>query len=184
MTAAWLLVPLLGTLAISFFVQPALQPKYLIALLPAAAIILARNRSVVIAALLVVSLLGVGNWYATGIKADWRSAGAWVQQQVQPGDGIVFEPNYLRIAFGYYARVAEPVDAALPWSAFDLQGARADIPAMLAKQRIWLVQGYAGDAQVPGDVQAALDQFGVVDERFFGGNQVRISLLEKPPPQP
>jgi mannosyltransferase len=178
--ALWLIVPIVGTLAITYLVQPVLQPKYLIAVLPAAAIILARNRPLAIAVLLAVSLIGVGNWYVNGVKDDWRSAVAWVESEARPGDGIVFEPTYLRAAFGYYGQVGQPLDLAVPWSASNLAGGSPDIPGIMASDRIWLVQGHADYDVMNDSVRSALSGLEVVEERTYTGpGHIRMTLLER-----
>ena len=162
--AIWLIVPIVGTLAITYLVQPVLQPKYVIAVLPAAAIILARNRPVAIAVLLAVSLVGVGNWYAFGEKDDWRGAAAWVTSELRPTDGIVFEPSFLRPAFDYYAGDVDPLDRS------------ANIET---RDRVWLVQGHIPYDQVSEAVKEELSGFEVVEARDFGPDMVRITLMER-----
>ena len=174
-----LLVPIIGTLAITFLFQPVHQSRYVIAILPAAAIILARNRPVAIAVLLAVSLVGVGTWYRHDEKPDWRGAAAWVSADVQPGDGIVFAPGYLRSIFGYYAHVGDPLNPAVPWTESDLSSGPPDIPGILARSRIWLVEGHG--SLMPAGLPEALAAFQAVDVRDYGANGVRVSLLVKPP---
>jgi hypothetical protein len=174
--ALWLIVPIVGTLAITYLVQPVLQPKYLIAVLPAAAIILARNRPVAIAVLLALSLVGVGDWYVNGVKDDWRSAVAWVASEARPGDGIIFEPSYLVLPFDYYAHDTDP--ALLP----ERVGESDDL--IHRRDRIWLVQGHIPYDQVSDAVKQELADFHVVEVRDFGPDFVRFTLLERNEPPP
>jgi mannosyltransferase len=177
LTALWLLVPIAGTLLISLTIQPALQPKYLIGVLPAAAIIVARNRPVALVILIALSLVAVGDWYVNGTKDDWRSGAAWVEEQLEPGDGIAFASANMRLAFGYYAKIGEPVYAAIPWGEHYPfgQGAPLDLDAIAQKQRIWLVQGHGRDA--PAALWQALEQFEVASSRDWGRSGPYIELL-------
>jgi mannosyltransferase len=181
LTALWLLVPIAGTLLISLTIQPALQPKYLIGVLPAAAIIAARNRPVALVILIALSLVAVGDWYVNGTKDDWRSGAAWVEEQLEPGDGIAFASANMRLAFGYYAKIGEPVYAAIPWGEHYPfgQGAPLDLDAIAQKQRIWLVQGHGRDA--PAALWQALEQFEVASSRDWGRSGPYIELLVRGP---
>lgn len=175
--ALWLIVPIVGVFVMSVLVQPVLEPKYMLGVLPAAAVIAARNRPAAIGVLVALSLVGVVNWYEHGQKADWRSAAAWVASDVQAGDGVVFAPTYMRMAFGYYARVGDPLHAARSWSAPDIGGGPTDLAGIHGRQRLWLVEGHG--RELPDDVRTALAVFRVVETRDFGGAAVRVSLLEQ-----
>jgi hypothetical protein len=176
----WLLVPIVGIVALSLFVQPTLQKHYLLLVIPAAAIIAARNRPAIIAVLIAVSLVGVWNWYDRGVKDDWRGAAAWVTANVEPGDGIVFDPNYLRQAYGFYAQEPEPVWPVFEWSASPLRAKLDDFTRFDDVDRIWLVESY--DYAGRPDVVAALGDFAPVETRqFAGGQDVRVTLLVRDP---
>lgn len=177
----WLIVPIAGTVAISLLVQPALQAKYLISSLPAAAILAAMNRRAVLAALIALSLVGVGDWYVNGYKDDWRGGVAWMALRVEPGDGVVFAPEFMRIAFVFYAHPAEPGGPAAPWSL--VAGASADAPlnpsAIPGHSRIWLIEGHGGVA--PASVTRALAGYDRSLSADFGANAPHISLyLQRP----
>ena len=175
--ALWLLVPLVATLAITLLVQPVHQGRYLIAILPPAAIILARNPRILIAGVVALSLVSVANVYWNQPKADWRSAAAYVASEVEPGDGIVFAPSFIRTVFGYYAHVGEPLFAASPWKRSDLTGGAPDIPGILARDRIWLVK--TDRPEMPDSVRAALANFTVAETRDFYNGHILVDLLVK-----
>ena len=172
----WLIIPILGTIALSLFVQPTLQMRYLLGVVPAAAVIAARNRALFIGLLLAVSIAGTWSWYTAGVKDDWRDAAAWTAARVEPGDGIVFNAHYLRIPFGYYARVGEPLWRPVPWTDSDLADAPTDPAAFDGVNRIWLVEGTTTDA--PAEISAALEAFTPAgDTSFEVASGTRVTLL-------
>jgi hypothetical protein len=175
--ALWLVLPIAGTLAMSLIVQPLFEMRYLLSAVPAAAVIAARNRWWLVAVLVGVSLVGAWNWYGdTDAKDDWRSATAWVATAIQPGDGIVFAPHYLRVPFGYHARIGEPLWAPVPWSASDLFTTPPDAELVRAHRRIWLVEGHVVD--LPPEITAALAGFRPAEQRSYAGpNGLRVTLL-------
>ncbi|HYI21791.1 MAG TPA: glycosyltransferase family 39 protein [Candidatus Limnocylindrales bacterium] len=177
--ALWLLVPLIGTIAITLLIQPVHQARYFIAILPPAAIILARNPRIAVVGLVALSLATVSAVYSERPKADWRSAAAYVASEVQPGDGIVFAPSFIRTTFGYYAHVGDPLFAASPWKRSDLTGGPPDIPGILARERIWLVRN--DRPEMPDSVRNALATFSVAETRDFYKGKVLVDLLVKPP---
>ncbi len=175
----WLVVPIVGIIALSIFVQPTLQKHYLLGVIPAAAIIAARNRPALIAVLLAVSLVGVWNWYDRGIKDDWRGAAAWVTAEMEPGDGIVFDPGFLRHGYSFYASAPEPVWPAFSWSS-SLRPGPTDLTRFDGVPRIWLVQGH--ESYRTNDVAESLAPFRALETRqFAGGQQVRVTLLARDP---
>jgi hypothetical protein len=176
--AAWLIVPLVGTLLVTFLIQPVHQARYLIAILPPAAIIVARNSRLVVAGYLVLSFVAISYVYWERPKADWRAAAAYVSSEVEPGDGIVFAPSFIRTTFGYYAHVGDPLQAAVPWQRSDLVGGDPDVPGILARDRIWLVR--SDRPEMPGEVREALDTFAITDSRQWYNGHVIVELFEKP----
>jgi len=151
--------------------------RYLLGAVPAAAIICARNRPVLVGALVAVSLVGVWHWYEdSDAKDDWRAAAAWVAAEVEPTDGIVFAPDYLRSAFGYYARVGEPLWPPLEWSESDLRHGQPNPAAFAAVGRVWLVEAHA--VYLPPEIEAALGGFQPAETRSYPGPEtLRVTLL-------
>jgi hypothetical protein len=152
----WLIVPIAGTILISLVVQPTLQGKYLIGVLPAAAIVAARARPAAIAAVVLVSLVAVGSWYVNGVKDDWRTGVAWVRAQAQPTDGVIFSPSYARQPFEYYGEVGRPLYPSIPWDGTYLSSMGLDIdpPADAGTSRVWLIEAFGPPA--PQEVQALI----------------------------
>ena len=172
----WLLVPIVGIIALSLLVQPTLQMHYLLGVIPAAAIVAARNRAALVAVLVAASLVGVWNWYERGVKDDWRAAAAWVTSEMQEGDGIVFDPNYLRRAYGFYASEPDPVWPAFDWSSPALLLDLSDYSRFDQANRIWLVEGHV--PRQLNDVSQALADFEERDSRTFaGGQSIRVTLM-------
>jgi mannosyltransferase len=176
----WLIVPLAGTVVASLLIQPMLQDRYLVAVLPAVAIVIARSHRLMAAAFVAVAMTGVWAAYEdTSGKTDWRGAAAHVSAATQPGDGIVFSPYYIRAAFGYYARVAEPVWPSLPWSESDLYPGEAEPPAVAQASRIWLVVAHV--PALPPEIASALAAFVEAERHTFAGpREITVTLLVRP----
>ncbi|HEY7598879.1 MAG TPA: glycosyltransferase family 39 protein [Candidatus Limnocylindrales bacterium] len=180
----WLVVPIVGTLAASLLIQPMFEMRYLLSATPAAAIVAARSRPALVGLLVAVSLVGVWGWYEAGAaKDDWRAAAGWVVGQAEPGDGIVFAPDDLRTAFGYHARVGDPLWPPLPWSVSDLRhGPVAEaVAGITSRRRVWLVEAHA--VALPAEVSAALAPLRPSASRTFAGpHGLRVSLLVRDEP--
>ncbi len=175
--ALWLLVPLAGALLASVLIEPVFRHAYLIGVLPAAAIIAARAPRVVVATLIVVALVANVSWYQAPSSEDWRGAAGYLAAQVQDGDGLVFAPAYVRPAFGYYARIGEPLLPSMPWSASDVPySAAPNDNALRVAARIWLIKSDQHYPTVPDNVAAEIARRPVLSERDFGG-EIRVILL-------
>jgi 4-amino-4-deoxy-L-arabinose transferase-like glycosyltransferase len=55
------------------------------------------------AALVVVGLLGIGQQWATPVRADFRAAAAHVAHEYEPAELVLFQIPYLQTTFDYYA---------------------------------------------------------------------------------
>jgi hypothetical protein len=176
----WLLAPIVGTLILSLLIQPTLQAKYLIGVLPAAAIMAARARPQLIAVLLIVSLVGVGSWYVDGDKDDWRTGVAWVRAQAQPTDGIIFSPSYARQPFQYYGEIGRPLYPSIPWDETYISSMGLDLaPATEAgTSRVWVVEAMGPSA--PSEVQALTAGYEEQVSARFGdlGPWIRLMVRE------
>jgi mannosyltransferase len=173
----WLMVPLAGIMAISVLIQPSLLGRYLLGTLPAAALVVARNRPLLVAGLVAFSLVGVWSNHDGHRHEEYRSAAAWVAADAQPGDGIVFAPAYLRPAFGYYARVGEPLYPPIAWSDSDLLRGPPDLAGVAAAQRIWLVEAHS--RQLPSELAAALAKLRPLEMRDYVIKDLRVTLLAR-----
>ena len=175
----WLTVPIFGALLISAFVQPILQAKYLIAVLPAMSIVAAQNRLRGLAVLVIVCLIAVSSWYTDGEKDDWRSAAAWIGSQAEATDGVVFSPHYARLAFEYYGEIGVPLYPSVAWDQFYMPAWGLDIglpPDADRFSRIWLIEAFGFRAAA--EVWSLLSGYDVATSRDFGrlGPWVRLMV--------
>ena len=108
----WLLVPVLSFFLVTL-VRPMYTARYLAFVLPAYLILLAagavaiasRSRwqaALLVAALLVLNVLGIWRQIWTPVKADFRSATGYVESNRSPGDLLIFQIPYGRFSFDYY----------------------------------------------------------------------------------
>ncbi len=173
----WLLVPIVGAILISVLIQPTMQARYLISVLPAAAIIAARARPAAIAVLVAVSLVGVGSWYVDGTKDDWREGVAWVESQAQPTDGIIFSPSYMRQPFEYYGEIGVPLYPSVPWDGIYVSSMGNVIapPAEAGTDRVWVVEGFG--PQAPAQVMSLVEGYEAVTSARFGELGPWIKLM-------
>jgi hypothetical protein len=163
---------------LTFLFQPVHQARYFIAILPPAAVLLARNPRIAVAGLLALMLIRAPAVWSQP-KVDWRGAAAYVSSEVQPGDGIVFAPHWIRVPFGYYAHVGDPLYGDSPWTRSDLVGSNLDIAGVYAHQRIWLVQ-QVRNPEMPEALRSALATFSIAETRDFYDGAVRVELFVKP----
>ena len=112
---AWLVLPLAVVIVLTYTGKPLLEPRYLIIVCPALALVAALGlvrlpqRQVARAAgvaLVAVSVLGVVQWYRTDGREDWRAATAAVLAAAQPGDIVVVQPFEAEPTVAYYERRA------------------------------------------------------------------------------
>jgi len=120
----WLLLPVMGLFLLSLL-RPMYTSRYLIFVLPAYLLLLALatvavgQRSRLLAGGLLVSLLLLNGWglwvqARTPLKADFRSATAYVARRLESGDLLIFQIPHGRYSFDYYFRRQEwPKEGAL-----------------------------------------------------------------------
>jgi mannosyltransferase len=205
-TLCWLVVPVAAVVMLSLVDRPLLVVRYLMVSLPAAILLvalvigrvasLARRGAAVIAAVVLVvvigvSAAGVAQWYANGGPQDFRSAVSFVADRAQPGDGLLIFSAYERIPVEWYIgekpaaeRDVHPVYPATAWGvdplAFD--GSVSFKPGAIEQaaskyQRIWLLSATADLSLYPGQaaaVESALRHAGFTPEgtTHFRGVQV------------
>jgi 4-amino-4-deoxy-L-arabinose transferase-like glycosyltransferase len=163
---AWLVVPVLITLAVSFLSINAFVSRYLIISLPPLVVLAAvgiyEARSLfrfpvplVSAGLLImlelISARGVYAYYTEFEKEDWRGISNLIVSQWQPGDGVLFYVPWIQDdARQYLAKpggTAVEVDSIVPqqeWTAFTSPTKAPDRDAIADylpddRQRVWLV---------------------------------------------
>ncbi len=179
--AAWLVVPVVLSFAVSF-VRPMFLAYYLIICVPALVLFgtaaIARLRRPVLVGLLVVPLVWLSAtqlfvFYGRESGENWRDATRYVLAAARPGDGVVFYPDYAAAPFEYYRRQSEVAGPA------NLKG-----QALAGRQRIWLVireSDAAANATEFRQLQASLaERYSVVDRRGF--HRIGIELYVSRPP--
>jgi mannosyltransferase len=193
----WLVVPVAAVVLLSLVYKPLLVVRYLVICLPPFVMLvsygLARLRGrlslTAVAALVVVSGVGLGALFAHGSSQNWRGAVGSVARRAQPGDGVVVFAPYTRIPFQWYIRQHPAAEADLhpvyPAGAWATDGLRYDASIGLSRssiettvagyRRIWLVlsqqQLYPSQDQA---LLAGLRSAGLapVNTRTFAGVQV------------
>lgn len=163
LVATWFFVPVSATLLVAHFVTPIVHPKYLLislpALLAAAAVVVASLRAPALRTLLVCALLALSLWgelvyYRDYQKERWREAVALLAARMEDGDALVLDLSAPE-PFDYYAlRTALPTPLH-PDRAFSVtwgevrehtdqeRGAR-----FASAGRIWLVQNRGSDVEL------------------------------------
>jgi mannosyltransferase len=161
--AGWLVVPPAVVGLVSVLAEPLWVPRYLLCVLPAAALLAAvavtgpGRRSSVARVLLVLLVVAVTAYPEhrrirsphPGHEPDYRAVADLVRRAQQPGDGIVYQGGWSRRAgVEYYLRGAadRPADVLLHRPAADLGGLVAaekpDPAAHVGRHtRVWLVVG-------------------------------------------
>lgn len=187
LVAAWFLVPLFGSLLASMIV-PMFLDRYLIVAAPAIAILAAVGIASLGRVWLMVVLSGallVGSGAAAldisraVTHEDWRSTAAYVLDQTQPGDGIIFYAGSTRQPFEYYVERSagdppQPIYPAGPWkTSAPLAGAYDETPVTALERfgmtgRVWLILSHAPDTTTRRELISALERTRVqVSEKVF-----------------
>jgi hypothetical protein len=155
----WFFVPLAIVLAISAF-RPFFVPRFLLPCLPAfllaasAGLALIRPRSVAWTLGGAISLLCMAGiapvYHLGGVVDDWRAISADVLSETQPGDRILFYPDYAYVPFEYYRAREAPapewprdmtidsdaeMDSSIPVGSLSGGSQNADT----ATRRLWVV---------------------------------------------
>lgn len=166
LTLLWLILPVLGTLGISFF-KPLFQARYMLVGFPALMLCLMLGLSVlswkplVIAAwvgVVAVCAAQLPDWYSIDDERTWALKTSFVTEQGQRDDGIIFYAPTIIRPFGYYGGYyAERDDPALPeviypgkyWLGYSRTRFNPPVGRILARaqtfDRVWLVMGAASD---------------------------------------
>ncbi|MCE7982265.1 MAG: hypothetical protein DYG89_13800 [Caldilinea sp. CFX5] len=137
-----------------------------------------------LAVLLALNGLALHTYFTYFEKEDWAEAAAYVADEIQPGEMILFNATWVQLPFQYYFRHYEqdvPLRG-LPVDLFDRgvlepKMTEADLPYMrnlLADQQsVWLVYSHDWytdpDGIIPRELQA---QMTLVERREFVGLQV------------
>lgn len=134
--------------------------------------------------LLALHGLALHTYFTYFAKEDWAEAAAYVAEQIQPGEMILFNATWVQLPFHYYFRHYEQ-DAplhGLPVDLFDRgvlepKMTAADLPYMrnlLAEQEsVWLVYSHDWYTDPDGIIPRELEQqMTLVEQREFVGLQV------------
>jgi hypothetical protein len=207
----WLVVPLGAVILLSLTYKPLLVVRYLVICLPPFVLLVAvglsrlRARLAMVTAtvaLIALSAVGVGAFFAHGASQDWRGAAASVADRARPGDGVVVFAPYTRIPLQWYMRAHPAAERLLtpefppgPWRTdaitYDASfrvGPGSIAAAVAHDGRVWLV--LSQQQLYPADEKALLSGIrtaGFVSSgtRTFHGVQVveyvRSGLLDAGP---
>src|SRR5918992_1166084 len=163
----WTLLPIALAFGISYL-KPLFIPRFLLVSVPAltlaatAGLAALGRRPMLVggAVLVVVGAVGLGSWYATDVEYGWEARAAYISENSSPGDGLLlYAPTVIR-PFGYYAgyydhgvtkgTVPTPIYPPLYWLGYSATQYNPDYEAIASEvaayERVWLVEGYAGDA--------------------------------------
>jgi len=168
-TLIWTSIPLYLLLAAGLR-----QMRYLPYILASLCIILAAN------------FVSVRNYYVYFQKEEWNKAAAYVADQVEPDDLILFNATWVQIPFDFYFRTyGRPVtEHGVPVDLFDRgilepKMAESDLPRLRAlirgRQRVWLVYSHNWYTDPKGLIPPALGQeLKLLSQEDFIGLQVQL----------
>jgi len=183
----WLLLPFVMALIISFAYKPILVDRYLIGIVPALYLLAARGivniasligdgstrakatTAVLFIIVAAVTASGLYSYYADYHKLDWRGATAYIGQYAQPGDAIVFYPDYERWPFVYYYG-GEPEITIISHRAV-----LGDTGAVAGNERLWLLQLPLGTEKDVSIQRELFYRFG--DEALIGWEIVEPFII-------
>ncbi len=170
-----LVVPPVATLAVSLTVKPLVEARFLIVVVPGLVLVAAAAidraprllAGIGLAALLVVSALGLRDWYERPAFEQWREAVDVVATEAEPGDVVLTAPPRAAHVARYYAEAeGAPVSVGTP----DIDDANPTTIFELARY-----EDVPTDRERPdADVAAWLaERYEVVDEQVVVGVVVR-----------
>ncbi len=145
----WLIVPFLLVALVSLRV-PVFQPRYLLWSAPALYVLMAAGIAVLgrwgraaLAGVAVIQLLGSLAHMANPIRPDLRAAFAALTPALRAGDAIVYQIPYTRYSHDYYGPRppgVEVIDGPYTNGGLDEAGVDAELQALRAFPRVWLVE--------------------------------------------
>jgi mannosyltransferase len=135
-----------------------------------------------VAAGLVMAVLGVSlsNYYFNSRfgKEQWREVVAVVESGLAPGDLVVFEPDFVKVSYDYYARrpVAQlTIGGDIQDGAGPGWGAAAE--RIASHRRVWLIRSHAATAGVLPVLERTFSS--EWHHRFPKDNGIDVYLLER-----
>jgi mannosyltransferase len=174
---ASLLIPLVGAMAISV-VKPMFIPRYLIMVLPALAVaaglaIVAIRpiliRSAVAIVVIGILLVGLPSAYFSTTNINWRAAGRWMAEEVQPGDHVIMV-SWKDSPLEYYFLRFDP--PAIPTRLLE-----REVPAADPDARIWLALMGVSPREASNELEQFLGSYRVAEARRYGP-RAELFLLE------
>nr|WP_282594155.1 glycosyltransferase family 39 protein [Halorientalis brevis] len=108
---AWMLVPVLALVAVSYLLTPLFWDRYTIAASPAWFLAVAlgitslerRHARYALAGLLIAAMVpAVGHYYTTPQKEEWDAVTAEIETHAEPGDVVIVTDDVGRQAFDHY----------------------------------------------------------------------------------
>ena len=107
------LLPLIGASAFSFFVQPVLHARYLVVLVPALVLLVAKgidelsgkSRIAVLVLAICLSTIPGGGCYGGCEKENWKDAISYLASSAHSADGLLIYEPFTGIAYDHYARL-------------------------------------------------------------------------------
>jgi hypothetical protein len=173
--ATSLIFPIVAAAAISV-VKPMFIPRYLIMILPALAVVaglaIVAMRPILlraVATLVVIGILLIGlpSAYFTTTNLDWRAAGRWMAEEVEPGDHVVMV-SWKDSPLEYYFLRFDP--PAIPTR---LRGHELPDP----DARIWLALMGVSPPEASEELEQYLPSYQVAEVRRYGP-RAELYLLE------
>lgn len=159
----------------------------------AAGIAQLRNRFLVLVGvgiLAAINFFSVSDYYRFFQKEDWSTPAGYVANYAEEGDLVLFNSNFVEIAFNYYFEPYEklygiqvtkqgvPLDL-LKDGVLEPEMTENDVPGLLSMisdhDRVWLVYSHDSYTDPAGIVTQTLDsRLDIIRERKFYGGQVRL----------
>lgn len=102
LVCCWLVFPIMIPFVLSFMIVPMYSDRYVISAAPASYLLLAYGilsfRKVIplilsFGVLAIIFVPGLRYYYATDLNQQWKEAAAYVEENAEPGEIIVFAPN-------------------------------------------------------------------------------------------
>jgi hypothetical protein len=194
LASLWFLVPLAGTMVISYALVNVWMVRYMIYASPALYILTAmgivslnRRNLVAVALVCVLSLPAarLGVYYTKSQRPEWRQAVSHIESNIQPGDAIAVYRYGYRYVFRHYYNGGSPVfflgthqldrDAVSGWTDTRIAREMAQIPQRSSRTWFILSQGEGiGERAFEGYIKR---KFRIIDRADY--YRVRIYLAKQ-----
>jgi len=186
LVGCWLLVPNLIPFALSFVLGPMYLERYTISAAPALylliAVLILKIDNLIspllsIGVLLVLVSPGLYDYYVDDVKEQWRETAAYVMQEAEPGDILLFSPHptlgivtATRPGFSWYYRGDLPTCEVVTWAKSEAAIIAEVTDCTAGYNRIWLVT----------KIYSKLDSdIGGLESFFFNPNIDAIRLIKQ-----